>query len=125
MTYKEDDIYRGKKKDKMLYNVILCLHFIYMLFLTIGWLSNDKYILCLLLFLTIITLILYFSLNGCIITKLERRLSNSRYNILKTIYKTLDMKYPSSSSQKKCTILIFSFTIIVTSIKLYLMKTSL
>lgn len=62
------------------------------LFLYFGWISNNKTVLEILFVLIVICLGLYIYFNGCIITKLERKLSNSDFTVVDPLLTSLGIK---------------------------------
>ena len=63
---------------ELLYYVVSTCHIMLLLFTLFGWLSNNKRILILLVCLQIITIFLFVYFNGCIVTKLERKICKSK-----------------------------------------------
>ena len=103
------------------YYVILILHFLLTIFLYFGWLSNNKSVLQILFVLIIFCLIMYISLNGCILTKLERKLSNSDFTVVDPLLKSLGIKI-DKKSRYYITLVLYIITFFMTSYKLYFKK---
>ena len=61
-----------------LYYIVATCHIVLIFFTLFGWLSNNRKVLVLLVCLQIITIFLFVYFNGCIITKLERKICNSK-----------------------------------------------
>ena len=111
-------IKKNEFKIKIIYRTILFLHFLLMLFLYFGWLSNEKVILEILLVLLIIVITLFYFCNGCIITKIERYLSNSNYTVIDPFLEKLGIKL-TRDNRTKITLTIFSLSLFITLYKLY------
>ena len=103
------------------YYVLLISHFLLTIFLYFGWLSNNKIVLQILFILIIICLIMYISLNGCILTKLERKLSNSDFTVVDPLLKGLGIKI-DKKSRYYITLVLYIITFFMTSYKLYFKK---
>jgi len=103
------------------YYVVLILHFLLTIFLYFGWLSNNKIVLQILFILIIICLIMYITLNGCILTKLERKLSNSDFTVVDPLLKGLGIKI-DKKSRYYITLVLYIITFFMTSYKLYFKK---
>ena len=89
-----------------------------MLFLYFGWLSNDRLILEILLVTLIICITLYYLCNGCIITKIERRLSKSNYTVIDPFLKKFGLEL-SKKNRTKITISLYIISFFSTIYKLY------
>ena len=107
--------------QKWYYYVVLILHFLLTIFLYFGWLSNNKIVLQILFILIIICLIMYITLNGCVLTKLERKLSNSDFTIVDPLLKGLGIKI-DKKSRYYITLVLYIITFFMTSYKLYFKK---
>lgn len=105
----------------MLYYVILICHFILTLFLYFGWISNNKTVLEILFVLIVICLGLYIYFNGCIITKLERKLSNSDFTVVDPLLTSLGIKI-DKKSRYNITFFLYIITFCMTFYKLYFKK---
>ena len=103
------------------YYVVLILHFLLTIFLYFGWLSNNKIVLQILFVLIIFCLIMYITLNGCVLTKLERNLSNSDFTVVDPLLKGLGIKI-DKKSRYYITLVLYIITFFMTSYKLYFKK---
>ena len=110
-----------KGSRQTFYYVVLILHFLLTIFLYFGWLSNNKIVLQILFVLIIFCLIMYITLNGCILTKLERKLSNSDFTVVDPLLKSLGIKI-DKKSRYYITLVLYIITFFMTSYKLYFKK---
>ena len=101
-----------------LYKLVLYTHFIFIAFLYFGCLSNNRFILELHLVLLIITITLFYFCNGCILTKLEKYLSNSNYSVIDPVLVKLGIDL-NNFNRKKITLSIFAISLSITIYKLY------
>lgn len=102
----------------ILYNIVLYTHFILICFLYFGWLSNNPIILETHLIILIITITLFYLCNGCIITKLERVLSDSNYTVIDPILIKLKIN-PNNINRTKLTLSIMLISTLLTIKKIY------
>lgn len=64
---------------------------------------------------------MYITLNGCILTKLERKLSNSDFTVVDPLLKGLGIKI-DKKSRYYITLVLYIITFFMTSYKLYFKK---
>jgi hypothetical protein len=101
-----------------LYWIVVIFHSIFNSFLWFGWLSTNKLILEIHLSSLLISIYLFYLCKGCIITKLERLLSKSKWTIIDPILNKLGFPI-SRSNRTKITLFLFSMSVTMTMYKLY------
>ena len=106
-------------KQKLLYRVILIIHSLFCCCLFLGWLSNKELTLEILLVSLLITLTLFYLCNGCIISKIERYLSNSNFTVIDPLFQKFNIKL-TKKKRRRLTLLLFGNSLIITLYKLYI-----
>ena len=101
-----------------LYWPVVISHSIFNSFLWFGWISTNKLLLEIHLSSLLISIYLFYLCKGCIITKLERLLSKSKWTIIDPILNKLGFSI-SRSNRTKITLFLFSMSMIITLYKLY------
>lgn len=101
-----------------LYWIVVIFHSILNSFLWFGWLSTNKLILEIHLSSLLISIYLFYLCKGCIITKLEKLLSKSKWTIIDPILNKLGFPI-SRSNRTKITLFLFSMSVTMTMYKLY------
>ena len=101
-----------------LYWLVVIMHSIFNIFLWFGWLSNNKLLLEIHLSALLISICLFYLCRGCIITKLERLLSKSKWTIIDPILEKMGFSL-SRSNRTKITLFLFGISLSITMYKLY------
>lgn len=101
------------------YWFVVLLHSIFNIFLWLGWTLNNKLILEIHLSSLLISIYLFYLCKGCVITKLERLLSKSKWTIIDPILNKLGLSL-SRNNRTKITLLLFGSSLLITLYKLYI-----
>jgi hypothetical protein len=100
------------------YWLVIILHSVFNIFLWFGWIFNNKLILEIHFSTLLISIYLFYLCNGCIITKLERLLSKSKWTIIDPILNKLKLSL-SRNNRTKITLFLFGLSLLITLYKLY------
>lgn len=105
----------------ILYHIVVILHFSFMIFITFGWISDDRNILKVLLLLQITCILLFIIFRGCIVTKLEMYLSpiKNKFTIVDPLLQLLKFQL-TNKNRYMFTLVMYFLTISITICKIYL-----
>ena len=101
----------------LLYYPLLFSHFFFTLFLIFGWISNDPCVLSYLFLLLILTIVLFFQCKGCILTKLEKKMSNSNFTVIDPLLEQVNISI-NRKSRTYITLFLFALSLFITIMKL-------
>lgn len=100
-----------------IFYVISICHYLLVMFMMFGWLSNNIMVLKLIFFLLLITMFLFIQCNGCIISKLEKKLSQQDKTVVDPLLRMCGIEI-SRTSRTKITFIIYIISLSITTYKL-------
>lgn len=103
----------------IIYQIVVFLHLLLMLFVYFGWLFNNILLLKLLLVVQIVCIIFFIIFKGCILTRLERKLESSKksFTLIDPILKIMRIKV-NNNNRKKLSLFLFIFPTLITIYKI-------
>ena len=109
------------KISNLSYTILLYFHALLSFFLFFGWIIDNRLVLEILFILLIISILLFYLCDGCIITKLERYLSNSNFTVIDPLLTKFNLVL-TRKMRTKITLTFFSISLFMSIYKLYLKK---
>ena len=106
-------------ENPALYYTVLISHAMLTLFMSVGWVFNDRKVLWILFLTLVVGLALFIINKGCFITRLEYKLGGKGYTIIDPILHRLGI-YTSRENRTYVTMILFIFSLMVTSYKLFI-----
>ena len=105
-----------------LYYPVVILHFLLTIFMMFGWVFNNKTVLQILFLLLVFGISLFVLLDGCFLTKFEKKLSNGKsQTVIDPILMSLGISL-NRETRSTITLFLYTISIIITSYKLFLRK---
>ena len=106
-------------ENPVLYYTVLISHTLLTIFMSIGWVFNNRTVLWILFLTLVIGLFLFIINGGCFITRLEYKLGGEGYTVIDPVLHRLGIN-SSRQNRTYLTMMLFFCSLMITSYKLFI-----